>query len=235
MDDQTNVNPVQIVLSEKIEPLIFEMIIKYLRAYNQHLKHTHNIYFIEKRKNVTLNAEGYLISYEVKFLGLVPLVWIHARKTYLYRTILPYPIGRLKNNEYSFNLSKPCSHNFEWKPDTRLNIKKAKSPILWLYHIINSGQYEGLMCNKNQIKEVYMKYVEWCENKDLGVYVQMNWTIKINKLNKDGKIMVNKFKKVKIKMNYGKYKRKTIRVVDSIEKKIVIPLFEKIYKKCVWN
>lgn len=226
---------VKVIVCEEIEPKIFEMITKYLSDYNQHLKHTHNQYFIEKRRNLNLNTDGYLISHEIKFLGLAPLVWIHSRKTHLYRTILPYPIGRLKNNEYSFNLDKPCSHNFEWKPDNRLNIKKAKSPIWWLYEIINTGEYEGLMCSKLRIDEIYDKYAELAKLSNLKVYDKKNLVIGINKLKNDGKIMESKVQKIKIKDESGKYTRKSVKVIVSINKEEVMKILEKNFKGCKWT
>jgi len=136
---------------DEIEPKRYKLIIQFLNDYNIHLGNNNNKYSIYQRNNKLLeDTEGYIIAYDIPYLGLAPLVWL-GPKEYIYNVTRTRPIGRLKNNLYRFRYKIVITYELDWQPDIRLNINK-----LHLMIECDEHQHRGYSkkCERGRMDEI---------------------------------------------------------------------------------
>lgn len=101
----------------------------------------------------------------------------------------------------------------DYNDKPRKDMQNASTPIQWLYQIIKDGYYNDFMRSEQPIDKIYLKYEQWCQEKNKKVYNKARLVTSINWL---GKVLINKRVTIRTRDVDKRLKRKDITLINAI-------------------
>lgn len=232
-----------IIAFDKATPRDSEIPLSYHLLPFSERKHTKSGYSLHQIKNniefriIWIREDGYLYRYgsmmvlgnierdEYEFsLGQPCLCYTYEQIDKLNEQELSTTYLLTKKTKATTKISKKLKSKVEESDLTQMYISTMKSPIRWIYEILDNCKYESHFSILLSVEKQYQNYKEWCNNSNIKFDSKIGW---IRMLNSFGK----KFGEKLVYSKQKKIKGKNTRVLCIVSEDTCVNIFNKVYDR----